>query len=181
MAEDLSKKKLIRYVSVKIIRKLSDDISKLITEQVNEGVKHNLNSKVKVITKRIDELKVLEKETVDSTGNTDEITQIFIETTELKVSIQEVLSRADELSSQKLTVLNINDKLNAQLENQVLPDLKRHLKSVKLPSVKIKSFSRELTEWLSFLDSCEAVIHDSSELSDAQKFTYLRSYLTDAA
>ena len=56
MAEYLSTKKLIRYASIKVIRKLSFDIKKLLTQQVNEGVKHNLNSKVKVITKRIDEL-----------------------------------------------------------------------------------------------------------------------------
>ena len=67
MAEDLSKKKLIIYASIKIIRKLLDDMKKLLAGQVNEGVNHNLNSKVKVITKRIDELKVLEKEIVDST------------------------------------------------------------------------------------------------------------------
>ena len=54
MAKDLSKKKLSRNVSIKIIRKLSDDIKKLLTEQVNEGVKYNLNSKVKV--RRIESL-----------------------------------------------------------------------------------------------------------------------------
>ena len=95
---------------------MSDDIKKLLTEQVNEGVKHNLNPKVTSITKRIDELKVLEKKIVHSTEDTDEITQIFLETTELEVSIQEVLSRADEFLSQKFTVLNINDELNVQLE-----------------------------------------------------------------
>ena len=116
MAEDLSKK--IWYASIKIIRKFLDDIKKLLTEQVNEGVKHNLNSKVKFITKRIDELKVLEKEIVDSTEDTDEITQLFIETTELKVSIQKILSRADEILSQKLNVLNINDEFNVQLGNK---------------------------------------------------------------
>ena len=94
MAEHSSKKKLIRYVSIKILRKLSDDIKKLPIEQVNEGgVKHNLNSKVKVITERIDKLKVLEKEIVDSTEDNDEITQIFIETTELEVSIPFIQSR----------------------------------------------------------------------------------------
>ena len=102
-----------------------------------------MNFKVKVITKLIDELKVLEKEKVDSTEDTDEITQIFIETTELEVSIQEILSKADEILSQKFTVLNINDELNVQLENQVLPDLRRHSKTVKLPSMDIKSFSGE--------------------------------------
>ena len=87
MAEDLLKKKLIRYGSIKIIAKLSYDIKKLLTEKVNEGVKHNFNSKVKVITKRIYELKVSKKEMLDLTEDTDEITQIFIETTELEVSI----------------------------------------------------------------------------------------------
>ena len=123
----------------------------------------------------------MEEEIFNSTEDTDEITQIFIETIELEVSIQEVLSRADEFLSQKFNVLNINDELNVQLENQVLPDLRRHSKTLELPSIKIKSFSRELTEWPSFLDSYEAVIHTSSELGDVQKFTYLRSYLTDAA
>ena len=126
-------------------------------------------------------MKVLEKEIVDSTEDTDEITQIFIETTELEVSIQEVLSRADDFLSQKFIVLNINDELKVQLQNQVLPVFRRHSKTVKLLSIEIKSFSGELMEWPSFLDYYEAAIHNSSELSDVQKFTYLRSYLTDAA
>ena len=98
-------------------------------------------------------MKVLEEEIFNSTEDTDEITQIFIETIELEVSIQEVLSRADEFLSQKINVLNINDELNVQLENQVLPDLRRHLKTVKLSGIEIKRFSGELTEWPSFLDS----------------------------
>ena len=51
------------------------------------GVEHNLNSNVKVVTKRIDELKVLEKEIADAAKDTDEITQVFIEATELEVNI----------------------------------------------------------------------------------------------
>ena len=59
----------------------------------------------------------------------------------------------------------LNDELNTQLENQVLPDLIRHPKTVKLPSIKIKSFSEELTEWHSFfLDTYAAAIDNSSNL-----------------
>ena len=50
MAEDLSKKKLIRHETIKIIRKLSDDIKKLLTEQVNEGVILRLISYLKNCT-----------------------------------------------------------------------------------------------------------------------------------
>ena len=46
-----------------------------------------MTSEIKVITKRIDTLKVSEKEIVDVPDGTGEIMQIFIETTELEVSI----------------------------------------------------------------------------------------------
>ena len=109
-----------------------------------------MTSEVKVITKRTDTLKVSENEIVDAPDGTGEITQIFIETTELEVSIQEVLSKTYEFLSQKFTLLNTNDKVNAQFENQVLLDLGQHPKTVKLPSIKTRSFSGELVDWPSF-------------------------------
>ena len=73
---------------------LLNDIKKLPIELVNEGVKHNLNSKFNVSTKRIDELKVLETKIVDATGDTDEITRNFAAKA-LEVNIQEALSRTE--------------------------------------------------------------------------------------
>lgn len=74
---------------------------------------------INVITKRLGELKFLERN-IDE--NTDEVTHSFIETAELAENIQEQLSQKDEFLSQKITMLNINEKLNTQLENQVSPD-----------------------------------------------------------
>ena len=84
MAEDLSKKKPISHAWTETSRKLLCDIKKLLTEQINQGVKHNLNSTAKVITKSKNVLKVLKKEIVDAIEDTDKITHIFIETTEPK-------------------------------------------------------------------------------------------------
>ena len=67
---------------------MTDDIKKLLTQEVNEGVKHHLNSKVKVITKRLDEVKELEKKIVDTTKDSDKIKLIFIEATEFEVNIK---------------------------------------------------------------------------------------------
>ena len=66
-------------------------------------------------------MKVSEKERAKrfiKTEDVDEITQIFIEATELDVNIQELLTKGDEFLSQKITVFNINDKVNVLLENQ---------------------------------------------------------------
>ena len=69
--------KFVKRTSIKIIRKLSDDTKMLLTEEVNKSVEHNLNSNFKVITKRIHDLKVLEKQLVDAAEDTDEIALIF--------------------------------------------------------------------------------------------------------
>ena len=66
-------------------------------------------------------MKVSEKERAErfiKTEDVDEITQIFIEATELEVNIQELLTKGDEFLSQIITVFNINDKVNVLLENQ---------------------------------------------------------------
>ena len=42
-------------------------------------------------------------------------------------------------------MLKINDELNVQLENQVLPELRRHSKAVKLSSIKGQNFIGELS------------------------------------
>ena len=76
MREDLPGK-FFKLTPIKIIRKLSDDTKKLLTEEVNKSVEHNLNSNFKVITKRIHDLKVLEKQLVDAAEDTDEIALIF--------------------------------------------------------------------------------------------------------
>ena len=131
---------------------------------MNEGVKHNLNSKVKVVTKKIDELKVLGKGIVDATEHTNEVTPNLQYRTCGKHTWS--LSRVDEFLSQKVTVLNINDELIAQLQNQISPDPRQNLQTIKLSSIEIKSFNGEFTEWPSVLDSDEVVIDNSSNLSN---------------
>ena len=48
--------------------------------------------------------------------------------------------------------LNINSKVNLQLENQALSDSQQYLKTVMLPSVGMNGFFRYFMEWLSFLN-----------------------------
>ena len=59
-----------------------------------------MNSKDKVISKRLDKLKDLEEDISDTAENTYKITQIVFEATELKVNIQELLYRGDEFLPQ---------------------------------------------------------------------------------
>ena len=52
---------------------------------------------------------------------------------------------------------------------------------VKLPKLMIRPFDGNLTKWITFWDSFESAIHNSEELSDVDKFNYLRSLLKEGA
>lgn len=48
---------------------------------------------------------------------------------------------------------------------------------VKLPKLNPPKFDGDITKWTAFWDIYEATIHNNCELSDIEKFTYLKSYL----
>ena len=52
---------------------------------------------------------------------------------------------------------------------------------VKLPKLTLRPFNGDITTWKSFWDSYESAIHDNRELSDIDKFNYLRSLLERSA
>ncbi|XP_058456828.1 uncharacterized protein LOC131434190 [Malaya genurostris] len=52
---------------------------------------------------------------------------------------------------------------------------------VKLPEIRLPSFSGKIFEWVTFRDAFLSLIHSNPQLNDMDKFTYLRSSLTGAA
>ena len=62
---------------------------------------------------------------------------------------------------------------------QVVSSLTSHQNhSIKLPQIDIKKFSGDVTEWQTFFDSFEVVVHSNSKLSSIEKMNYLLIYLT---
>ena len=53
-------------------------------------------------------------------------------------------------------------------------------RTTHLPKLTIKPFSGNVLEWMTFFDSYKVAIHQSN-LSDIEKFNYLRGFLTDDA
>ncbi|XP_070567303.1 uncharacterized protein [Ptychodera flava] len=54
-------------------------------------------------------------------------------------------------------------------------------RTVALPKLQLKTFSGNVLEWVSFYDTFKSSVHNDSSLENIQKFTYLRSVLTDEA
>ncbi|GFS75231.1 integrase catalytic domain-containing protein [Trichonephila clavipes] len=53
--------------------------------------------------------------------------------------------------------------------------------SVKLPKITIPKFSGNISEWLTFWNSCETSIHKNESLDDVSKFNFLKTHLTGTA
>lgn len=52
-----------------------------------------------------------------------------------------------------------------------------HSSHIKLPTIELPSFDGDLSKWMSFKDTFEALIHNDNGLSDVQKLCYMRSSL----
>ena len=53
-------------------------------------------------------------------------------------------------------------------------------RNVKLPKLEIKNFSGKLAAWMTFIDSFEATVYRSANLSDVEKFNFLLYLEKDA-
>ena len=52
---------------------------------------------------------------------------------------------------------------------------------IKLPKLEIKKFSGNPGEWIIFWDSFQSAIHTNEQLTDTQKFQYLKMYVDKTA
>ena len=52
---------------------------------------------------------------------------------------------------------------------------------VRLPKLEIKKFYGNILEWQSFWDQFSSAIHNKENISNIDKFTYLKSFLCDSA
>ncbi|KAJ8969338.1 hypothetical protein NQ314_001807 [Rhamnusium bicolor] len=79
------------------------------------------------------------------------------------------------LSLIKSVCRNNNPELNSSnISNHTIDT-----KSIKLPHVKIPTFSGQVEEWNSFVDLFTSLIHNNDSLTDVQRFYYLKGFLKD--
>ena len=86
-----------------------------------------------------------------------------------------LLSQAEELYFETKAALT---SYIPETTDQVKEEVTRPANvSVKLPIISLPEFCGELTEWLSFYDTFVSLVHNSEEISNIQKFHYLRASL----
>ena len=62
-----------------------------------------------------------------------------------------------------------------------IPTVTPHVNMVRLPKLSLPHFSGNVTKWATFWDSYNSAIHQNDDLTDVDKFNYLRSVLERTA
>ena len=67
------------------------------------------------------------------------------------------------------------------VQNSALRDNKAKDIPVKLPKLEISKFNGNTLNWQGFWDQFNSAIHTKTNISDIDKFSYLKSFLCDSA
>ncbi len=101
------------------------------------------------------------------------------EETESVMKYQEDMGRQKTRMRRLLNNLNSDDAASEGTERSSHRSAYGH--GVKLPKLVIDHFKGDISLWQTFWSQFEMVIHNNPELSKADKFNYLKSYLSGAA
>ena len=171
MAEVTKKKRTRRghraYVTKTLVK--VRELTRAETVDVVELTQLKLTLKEKTETiSRLDEL------IIESLEAEEDIENEIEETSNVKAEIYGGIAAIDQ-TLQK--VKSKNETYNVHERETTRPSLSH----VKLPELKTKKFSGKVQEWMEFWDSYRSAIHENKNLSNVERFTYLRSVLEEPA
>ena len=171
MAEELTKKKRIRAghraAAKKTLRQVEEasagqDVSKLTLLKMT-------------LTEKLENLKILDNEIIDRTDD--------------EAAIADEIKQADEYKeAMYAAMISIEKLINPVAPPTAARRMDEHIggasgpsSRARLPKLTLRSFDGDITKWPSFWDSFESAIHGNEELSDIDKFNYLKSLLEHTA
>ena len=166
--EKLAKLRGSKNVYLRHIKNLEREVNDIVKNFApeNEETVVKLNSLKLAYTDKNNKLKELDDSILD-----------ILPPNEIEKEIETSLQR-EEIS------FDILAKINHYLSKvHVSNDSRPKISSIncKLPKIEIPKFSGDILAWQGFYDSFSSTIDRNEHISNVEKFTYLRSFLTDNA
>ena len=113
-------------------------------------------------------IKKLEDETIDISEKKEQLEQLVIKSTDYKIYTKQNIARFSGF---------VNKNFSTNTDRKVQSNVEKASANVRLPKLEILKFAGESTNWQTFVDSYEIAINSSSNLSNIEKFNYLRCYI----
>ena len=177
--DPLTRKKISRTALRKHCKKLEGDVDALLAAFPEDGI-----VKLKVLKTNYE----AQIEKVNAAS--DDIAALILTSEDLETDVEETLVLNDVFYS---TLVKINEKLSASTKD-TKPDTKLTSKvsttsssidtsvaNTKLPKIELPPFEGDILHWQTFWDKFESNVHNKTNLSDVDKFSYLSSLLKGPA
>lgn len=102
--------------------------------------------------------------------------EVYDRFSKARAHAQDLLNKIEISNSSSNSRRSSNASVNALNHNDA-----HRFSSVKLPTIKLPEFDGTAKKWLAYRDTFESVINKRTDLSDIEKFHYLRSTLKSEA
>ena len=182
MAERLAKRKRIRAGHKSLVTRILGQLDDLLgaADPASAVDVAKLTQLKFSLQEKLDTLKRLDKEIIDLLEE-DKFEDEIQQADSFKEGIYSAMVKINQLSltapvpPSPCPTPHTDDPAHAH----AAVELRGH--RVKLPKLTLRAFNGDITTWTTFWDSYEAAIHKNSELSDIDKFKYLKSLLERTA
>ena len=164
--DKLQKKHKIRDALKNVIYQSLNEALQLIEKEETEENVEKLNSYRETLKRKIGAVKTLEDEIIELEEDEGNLVKIIEESNTFEIECKA-----------KLNIINRHTQKNVERKREK----KENNNNVKLPKLEITKFDGDAIKWKSFADSFHAAIDSCTQLSDVEKFNYLRSFLVGDA
>ena len=192
MAEKLRKTRQGHKLCVTNLIKTSRKLIEQIKEDQDDAKLVKLESKRNTLIKQTEEVKQKDEIETEIMKTCEEILKVIKED-EIETEIMKTCDFTEE-TEQLLVIIDKLFKENTQISCTTEgPKLMNPSHSpstgvsdnskdkIKLPKLEIKKFSGNPGEWVTFWDSFQSAIRTNEQLTDTQKFQYLKMYVDKTA
>ena len=152
-----------RGVLTKRLQLLSETVSQEKTEDIPFILERIMETE-----QRIDENQSL----IENELEEEELVNVIEEFNDWKDEIRSLCCKAKRLMEERECVISVNSSSKGESVGRG---------TVRLPKLSLPVFSGKLLEWQLFYDSFLSSVHSRTDLSEIDKFNYLRSQLTGSA
>ncbi|XP_055604516.1 uncharacterized protein LOC129752771 [Uranotaenia lowii] len=138
---------------------------------------YNVQRKMKVILDEED----LETKSEAKESESQREKRVQAKIAKREADFDEAASQVEEVyCAAKSSLVAFKRKRQVSVEESVL-STSSVMSRVKLPEIQLPNFSGKIRDWVTFRDMFQSLIHNNGQLSPIDKFTYLRSSVTDEA
>ena len=170
MAE-LTKLKKSRSAHRNAANKLVNKVTELMKEAINDDVRLDIEVLLRTLRSKEALLQKLD----------DDVLQLLDET-KFDEDIDEATNVSLKLTRNIAVVENYLPKIQKKEKKPIeMTGATNSTTGVKLPKIYIKKFSGDPTAWQQFFETFNATVHKNDKISNIEKFSYLKGYLTGAA